>query len=484
MSYNGFSILLEKSMNQIVEHYDIAILGGGPAGYIGALRAVQLGKTVCIIEKEEVGGACLLHGCIPTKSLLSSSELLYKIQHAEEYGIIVEGTVKPDYPKIIQRKNQIITILINGIKNLLKSSQIPIYYGSGYIKNSKTIEVTPMLGKSRLISTDNIVIATGSRPADIPGFAFDGKRILSTNDILRMTEIPSSLLILGAGAAGCEFAFTFAELGSQITVVEMMPHALPLEDIEISELLERQFRKRKIRLLTNTKLASLDMTGNNRITAHLNQGEPIHADKLLITVGRILNTKHIGLEEIGVKLGPIGEIIVNARMETTVPSIYAAGDVTGKYLLAHVASAQAMITIENICGKNREMDYRTVPWTTFTHPPVSHVGLTEKQCIQKKRKIRIGRFQFRALGAAQVSNELDGMVKIIVDYKSDEILGVHILGSRSTELIHEAVVAMEHHVTAKRLGETIHAHPTLSEAMMEAVHDLHGDSIHIPKKLS
>ncbi len=469
-------------MDQTVEHYEIAILGGGPAGYVGAIRAAQLGKKVCVIEKEEVGGTCLLHGCIPTKTILSTSELLYKIQHTAELGLILEGTIKPDYPKIIQHKNHIVTTLVNGIKSLFKSYQIPTYYGSGHFKNAKTIEVTPVLGKTILISADNLLIATGSHPANIPGFSFDGKRILSTTDILRVTEIPKSLLILGAGASGCEFAFMFAELGSEVTVVEMLSHALPAEDTEISELLERQFRKRKIRLLTQTKIASVDLTDETRITAHLFKGEPLHAEKLLVSVGRILNSKHIGLEEIGVKLGTKNEILVNEKMETSVPFIHAAGDVTGKMMLAHVASAQAIVAINNMCGKNQTMNYHSIPWNTFTHPSVSHVGLTEEQCIQEKRKIKVGRFSYRALGAAQVSGELDGMVKIIADEKSDKILGVHILGTRSTELIQEAVVAMENDLTTTQWSHAMHAHPTFSEVIIEALHDIHHQSIHSPPK--
>ena len=461
-----------------IEQFDIVILGGGPAGYTAAIRASQLGKKTCLIEMDKPGGTCLWRGCIPTKALLQSTLAYSKFQRAADFGITVEGVVRPDFTQMISRKNNILNILGVGIKSLLKSNGVTVLSGKGNLKNSRTLEVLSADGTEQVISADNILLCTGSSPAEIPGFAYDGTSILSTTDILNLTRIPESLLIIGAGYTGCEFAFMFAELGTRVTVVEMLPQPLPNDDREITDVLSRQMRKKKIQLHAGTKILAIDREADNSIRAHLSSGTPVRAEIVLIAVGRSLNHQGLGLKDAGIKQGPRGEILVNDKLETNIPGIYAAGDITGKLLLAHVASAQSVIAVENICGMHKVMNYDIIPSCCYTHPPVARIGLTEAQCSDLKLKYHIGRFQFRTLGASQASGEIDGMVKMIAEVKTDRILGVHIIGLNAPEIIHEAVAGMYHQITATALGEHIRAHPSYSEALMEACHELQGKSIH------
>jgi dihydrolipoamide dehydrogenase len=465
-------------MAQTIEHFDIAIIGGGPAGYVGAIHAAHLGKKVCLIEKDRPGGTCLWKGCIPSKAILASAETCQKIKTAAAFGIKVEGTVTPDFSAIIKRKENILNILGTGILSLLKGNKIPLIQGTAQFKNSRTLEIHPQEGEFTLITADNILIATGSKPAHIPGLSFDGEKILSTEHIFAITELPQSMIILGAGYSGCEMAFAFSELGTEVTVVEMMPGILPNADREIADLLGRQFRKHNIKVLTDTKILAVDLMDDPPVTAHLSKGEPRRAEKLLVTVGRTVNSRNLNLEQAGVVTGAQGEILVNEKMETNIPGIYAAGDVTGKLMLAHVASKQAITAINNIAGKATLMDYSCVPSCTFTHPPVASVGITEEQCQAQGIEYEAGKYFFRSLGAAQVKGELDGMVKIIAEKDSGKMLGIHILGPGAPEMLSEGTLALANKLTAKEFASHIRAHPSLPEGIMEAAENIFGISFH------
>ncbi|MFZ3065186.1 MAG: dihydrolipoyl dehydrogenase [Nitrospirota bacterium] len=459
----------------------LIVLGAGPGGYVAAIRAAQLGAKVTIIEDTEVGGTCLNRGCIPTKALIASAEAIDKIKRAEEYGIEIKGEVSCNLSKIIERKNKVVAIQVKGIRSLFKSWGIELLEGRGKIKDVNKIDVALKDGSSRTAEGDNIIIATGSRPARISLFSFDGKDIITSDEALNITEIPKSILIVGAGVIGCEFAFILKELGAEVTIVEMLSHAVATEDEEISEILERELKKRKIKLILNTKIEKIERGSDGSLTAFLSDGKQIKTEKVLVSIGRALNTENIGLEELGIKKGKKGEIEVNSRMETNIKGIYAIGDVVGGIMLAHVASTEGIVAAENIMGHSREMDYNIVPAGIFTMPEIGSVGLREKQANEKGIDIKIGRFQFRGLGKAHAMGEIAGMAKIIADAKTDKVLGLHIIGAHAADLVHEGAVAMKLGAKAKDIAATIHAHPTLSEAIMEASEDLHKMAIHLPK---
>ena len=459
----------------------LIVLGAGPGGYVAAIKAAQLGAKVTIIEDTEVGGTCLNRGCIPTKALIASAEAIDKINRAEEYGIEIKGEVSCNLSKIIERKNKVVAIQVKGIRSLLKSWGIELLEGRGKIKDVNKVEVALKDGSNRTAEGDNIIIATGSRPARISLFSFDGKDIITSDEALNITEIPKNVLIVGAGVIGCEFAFILKELGAEVTIVEMLSHAVATEDEEISEILERELKKRKIKLILNTKIEKIEKNSEGNLTAKLSDGKEIKTEKVLVSIGRALNTENIGLEELGIKKGKKGEIEVNSRMETNVSGIYAIGDVVGGIMLAHVASTEGIVAAENIMGHSRAMDYNIVPAGIFTMPEIGSVGLREKQAKDKGIDIKVGRFQFRGLGKAHAMGEIAGMAKIIADAKTDKVLGLHIIGAHAADLVHEGAVAMKLGATAKDIGNTIHAHPTLSEAIMEASEDLHKIAIHLPK---
>lgn len=459
----------------------LIILGAGPGGYVAAIKAAQLGAKVTIIEDTEVGGTCLNRGCIPTKALIASAEAIDKIKRAEEYGIEIKGEISCNLSKIIERKNKVVAIQVKGIRSLFKSWGIELLEGRGKIKDANKVEVALKDGSSRTSEGDNIIIATGSRPARISLFSFDSKDIITSDEALNITEIPKSILIVGAGVIGCEFAFILKELGAEVTIVEMLSHAVATEDEEISEILERELKKRKIKLILNTKIEKIERGKEGGLTAFLSDGKQIKTEKVLVSIGRALNTENIGLEELGIKKGKKGEIEVNSRMETNVKGIYAIGDVVGGIMLAHVASTEGIVAAENIMGHSREMDYNIVPAGIFTMPEIGSVGLREKQANEKGIDIKIGRFQFRGLGKAHAMGEIAGMAKIIADAKTDRVLGLHIIGAHAADLVHEGAVAMKLGAKAKDIAATIHAHPTLSEAIMEASEDLHKMAIHMPK---
>ena len=459
----------------------LTIIGSGPGGYVAAIRAAQKGMQVTVIEDSEVGGACLNRGCIPTKTLIASAEALERTRHAADFGIEVTGEVTYNLAKIRERKDKVVSTQIKGIRGLFKSWGVALIEGRGSLLSPDVVRAVQKDGITMDVKSDKVIIATGSRPAAIPGIPFDGERIISSDDAVRLMKIPKRLLIIGAGVIGSEFAFIYRALGAEVTLVELLPRALSTEDEEMSEIIEREFKKSKIKLMTDVKVERVEKTGDMVVTS-LSGGKQITTEMVLVSIGRSINSDNLGLEMIGVDRGKRGELIVNEKMETTVPGIYAIGDVTGKFMLAHVASRQGLTAVENILGNEEKMDYTVVPSGIFTMPEVGSVGLREKQAVEQGIKYRVGRFPYRALGKAHAMGEITGLVKVIVDGATDKVLGMHVCGAHATDMVHEGALAMRMGATAKQLGNMIHAHPTLSEAIMEAAEDVHQTAIHVPKK--
>jgi len=462
--------------------YDVAIIGAGPGGYVAAIRGSQLGGRICVIEQEEVGGTCLQLGCIPTKALISSVELLRRMRDAEKFGLRIEGDIRPDIGAIFARKDQIVANLTQGIRLLFKANRVNLIKGQARVVSPGRILVRSAGdAPAQTIEAKSIIIATGSKPASIAGLELDGVSIISSDEAVKMQDVPGRLLIVGAGAIGCEFAFIFRQLGSEITMVELMPQVLPQEDAEIARVIERELKKERIKVFTGTRVESV-REGDDQfpLLVRLSNGQEVGADKILVSIGRQPNTAELGLDKLGIQLGSHNEIVVNRYLETNIKGIYAIGDVIGGIMLAHVASAEGIVAVENALGGNREMDYRVVPAGIFTSPEIGRVGLTEQQARERGQDIKIGRFPLRALGRAQAMGELTGLIKIISDAETGEILGGHIVGPSATELIHEIALAMCSDISCEELAELIHIHPTLSEGLMEAAHDVYNRAINIP----
>jgi len=464
------------------ERYDVAVMGGGPGGYVAAIRAAQLGARVVCIEEARLGGVCLNWGCIPTKAMIASSSLYEKIRNAEKYGLKIEGDVKVDFPAVTARKDKIVDNLVKGVGFLFKSHGVDLVEGRGSLKSNHEIEYQSADGSTGTVEAENIIIATGSSPLNIPVFPFDGEGILSSNDMVSIAEIPESLLIIGAGVIGCEFGFLMSKFGCKVEMVEMMEHALPLEDHDVSRLIERELKKSKVKLHLGKRVESVERGESGRMVSTVEGGTKIETEKVMVSIGRSFNAKNIGLDTVGVELNDNGSIKVDDSMRTNVDNIYAIGDVAGKYLLAYTASAEGCVAAANCVGKNEKIDYTGVPNAIFTHPEVGSVGLRESEAEEAGHKLNIGKFRFIALGKAQAENETEGEVKVIADAETDRLLGVHIAGAHATDLIHEAALAIRRGLTAEQLGDSFHAHPVMSEAILEATHDVHGLSIHTAKK--
>jgi dihydrolipoamide dehydrogenase len=461
--------------------YDFAVIGGGPAGYVAGVRAAQRGVKCIVIERDALGGACLNWGCIPSKSLIRAADVLRTIKNASAFGIEIKGEVIANLAKMIDRKDKIVAGLVRGIGGLFKAHRVDHLAGEASIEEAGRIRIRLKEGGEEEIRADKILISTGSRPAQIPVFPIDGKRIISSDQAVHLKELPGRLLIIGAGAIGCEFACFYRELGVDVTVVELLDRALPLGDEDVSKLIGRELKKQKIKLLTGKKILKVEQSGDDMV-AHIEGSDDIASDLVLVSIGRTFNTDGLGLDNIALELGPRGEISVNEKMETNVPGVYAAGDVIGGLMLAHVASAEGIVAAENASGGDSSMDYHGIPAGIFTHPEVGVVGLTEGEARAKGLDVRVGRFQMRGLGKAHSEREIAGEVKVIAGAADDVILGVHVVGSHAADLVHEAAVAMRNGIPASGLGGTIHSHPTLSEAIMEAAHDVHGTAIHNPPK--
>jgi dihydrolipoamide dehydrogenase len=463
-----------------MERYGIVIIGAGSAGYVGAIRAAQLGARVCLVECAELGGVCLNWGCIPTKTILTSARFLSRCRRSGTLGIEIESNPKINLERIRERRDRIIRIQRGGVENLLKSHGVTLLRGRGRLVDPETVAVSLTDGGETAITGEKIILATGSRPRPIPGIPFDGDVVLSSDHAVALEGVPEELLIVGAGSVGSEFAFIYSGLGSKVTLVEMLERALPLEDSDVSEVVGREMRKWGIEFIPGVRVETLTRT-DGRARAVLSDGKELEVDKVLVSIGRAYNTEDLNLEAVSIELNTDRSLKVDEGLETTCRNIYAAGDCIGGRLLAHVASEEAIAAVQNCLGMPGSIDYSVIPSCTFTVPEVGSVGMTEEEARGKGIEVQIGRFDLRILGKAHADDEITGMVKIIADSKTDRILGAHVVGHEASCLIHEIAVAMKAGVQAKSLGETVHAHPTLSEAIMEAAADVHGLSIHKPR---
>ena len=450
--------------------YDVAIIGSGPCGYVAGIRAAQLGMKVCVIEKDRIGGVCLNQGCIPTKALSVSSMAFYNAGRAREFGVNIKA-LSIDFQRVQERKENIVKKLSSGIEMLLKARKISLVSGAAEIKDGGRLTV----GKEE-IEAKNILIASGSLPFEMPGMEFDATHILSSSEVLGLKEVPKSIVIVGGGVIGCEFASIFKTFGSDITIVEMMDQLLPNEDTEVAKKIEQIFKKRGIKIFTKTKVEKIEKEHSN-INAMLSGGTALSADKVLICVGRRPNSEGMGIENIGIEREK-GWIKVSKDFRTNVKNVYAAGDVIGGVLLAHLASREGRCAIEAMAGKKPEIDYNVVPSCIFTHPEIASVGLNERQAKDRGIDAHPRKFLFSAIGKAHVVGQTEGFVKLVVEARSDKILGAQIIGPQATELIAEISQCVQFGITSEKLASVIHAHPTLSEAIQEASEAVHNKAIH------
>jgi dihydrolipoamide dehydrogenase len=459
----------------------IVIIGAGTGGYVAAIRAAQLGARVTLIESVAVGGLCLNWGCIPSKALLACAELAQKIKKAGEFGITIAGPVTYDLARMVERKNKIVAGLVKGVTTLLKTWNVELIEGRGVLADAKTVRVVKADGTEMTVQADAVIVGTGTTAPSLPNLPLDGTSVISSREVLDLTAIPESLLIVGGGVEGCEFASLFSVLGTKVTLVEMLPRILPTEDEEVSALLAAELKKQGVTILANTKVDKVAV-GAQGVTTTLADGNRVTSAKVLVSIGRRFNTADLGLEKMGVTLGHRREILVNERMETSVSEVYAIGDVVGKAMLAHVASAQGKVAVRNILGHPTVMQYDVIPVGIFTFPEIGRVGLTEQEATQQGMDIKVGKFRPIGLGKAHVSGETTGLMKIIVEAKTGRIVGVHLVGAHAADLIHEAAVAMQMGATAATVAETIHAHPTMPEGLMEAAEDVEGMAIHLARR--
>ena len=460
--------------------YDVLIIGSGPGGYVAGIRAGQLGMKVAVIEKDPfVGGTCTHRGCIPTKALLENADVFEKIHRAKEFGINVGG-VQLDFKAGQDRKQQVVDKNAKGIEFLFKKNKVERLLGFGRIADRGVVEVTAEGQQPRRLTTKNIILAMGSVPKDLPHIKSDGKRIINSDHILLLQEVPKSMLVIGAGAVGCEFASIYSRFGTKTTIVEVMPQLLPIEDEEITKEFTRLFKKKGIEVYTDAKVDSAQVTDAGVKVAVTTKGkqQTFDVDVVLSATGRRAVTENCGLEKTKVKIER-GYVQVDPFMRTAEPNVYAIGDIVPTPALAHCASAEGIVAIEHMKGMDpRPINYDHVPNCTYTDPEVASVGLTERKAKERGYDVKIGKFPFTANAKARILAESGGLVKFVSDKKYDELLGVHIVGPRATELIAEACAALELEATSESIARTIHAHPTLSEAVMEAAEDVHGQSIH------
>lgn len=459
--------------------FDVVVIGGGPGGYPAAIKAAQQpGVSVALIEQKELGGTCLNRGCIPSKTLIASAEVLESIKQAEEFGITV-GKVSFDYGKMVKRKDQIVQGLRQGLEGLIQANKITRFNGFGKFISPREIKIT---GKDNaIIGAEKTIIATGSEPRNMAAFPFDYERVHDSTSLLAMQTLPKSIVIIGGGIIGCEFASLYASLGIPVTILELLPRIIPMEDATVSAELTRAFKKKGIKIFTEVQVVGIDRSGKG-VTVRLAKGDPISADIALVSVGRSLNTSGIGLELAGVAVNDNGIIPVNNKMETNVPGIYAVGDIASKWWLAHVATHQGIIAAENAVGHLATINYQAVPSVIYTHPEIATVGMTHEAAIKQGYKAVVGAFPFQALGKSQAAFHVDGFAQIVLDQRTGQILGAQVVGHEASTLIAEMAVAIANELTIECLTETIHAHPTTSEAWMEAAFVGLGIPIHLPPK--
>ncbi|NDI99938.1 dihydrolipoyl dehydrogenase [Flavobacterium sp. LaA7.5] len=460
--------------------YDVIVLGSGPGGYVTAIRASQLGLKVAVVEKENLGGICLNWGCIPTKALLKSAQVFDYLKHASDYGLTIKEFDK-DFGAVIARSRGVADGMSKGVQFLMKKNKIEVIYGTGKVKPSKKVDVTDADGKTSEISADHIIIATGARSRELPNLPQDGKKVIGYRQAMTLAEQPKSMIVVGSGAIGVEFAHFYNSMGTDVTIVEFMPNVVPVEDEDISKQFERSLKKSGIKVMTNSSVEKLDTSGKGvKATVKTAKGEEVlEADIVLSAVGIKSNIENIGLEEVGIATDK-DKILVNDYYQTNIPGYYAIGDVVPGQALAHVASAEGILCVEKIAGLHVEpIDYGNVPGCTYATPEIASVGLTEKQAKEKGYELKIGKFPFSASGKAKAAGTPDGFVKVIFDAKYGEWLGCHMIGAGVTDMIAEAVVARKLETTGHEILKAIHPHPTMSEAVMEAVADAYGEVIHL-----
>jgi dihydrolipoamide dehydrogenase len=457
----------------------LAVLGGGPGGYVAAIRASKLGVKTIVIEKENLGGTCLNWGCIPTKALFHAAERIEEIKNSEIFGIKVPEC-SFDFKKIMARKDQVVAAQRQGLAFHFKKNGIELVNGTGKLVSKNKIEVETQEGEKVQVTADNIIVSTGSYAGSVPPFILDGKGIIDNIGVLSLTEVPESLLIVGGGVIGSEFANIFSSFGSNVTIIEILPRILSTEAAEVSEVIAKAFIKKGIKVLTDTVAEEVKKEGS-KFVCRIKGGEKLTADKILISVGRKPLSSDIGLDAAGVETDERGFIKVDDHMKTSAGNVYAVGDVTGGLQLAHVASDEGKIAAENIAGRDRVMDYRVIPWAVFTSPEIGTVGLNEEQARAKGYNVCYGLFPFSNSGKAFITGETEGFIKVITDKDTGEILGAQMVGPRCSDLVHEVAVAMKGELVVDNLAETVHSHPTLSEAVMEAAEDCFGIATHKSK---
>lgn len=454
--------------------FDIVVIGSGPGGHVAALKAAKRGKSVAVVERAELGGVCLNWGCIPTKAMLKSAQVYHYMTSAANYGVEFEGEVRASLDKIVARSRAVAEQMNKGIAFAFKKAGVSVVSGTGRIAERGVVEVTTAEGEVQRIETDHIILATGSRPREIPTMPVDGVRIISSKQALTMQHLPESMIIVGSGAIGCEFAWVYAALGVKVTVVEYLPQMLPLADEEISRTLERSFRKMKATVLTGTavKAVRVSDTGCEVDVEGKKGAETLTAEVVLSAVGVKSNIEGLGLEEIGVKVER-DKVVVDELYRTSVEGVYAIGDIIATPALAHVASAEASVCVEAICGENPELvDYSTIPSCVYTTPEVAMVGLTEKQAIEQGYEVKVGRYQYMASGKATAAGDRDGLVKLVYDAQTDKLLGAHIIGGAVTEMLGEPTLVKRLGLTARQIASAVHSHPTMYEGLLEATEEV------------
>ncbi|MCK5646754.1 MAG: dihydrolipoyl dehydrogenase [Anaerolineales bacterium] len=462
--------------------YDLIVIGAGPGGYVCAIKASQLGKKTAIIDREWLGGVCLNIGCIPSKALLKNAEVAHILQHrGKDFGFKVTG-IELDYGAAVKRSRQVSDRLVKGIEFLMKKNGIDVFMGQAKILDASTVAVEGVEGETQEIKAKDIVVATGARTMAIPGVELDGEQILSYREAILQETLPNSVVIVGAGPIGLEFATIWNAYGVEVTLVEMLSRIAPLEDEEVSKELAKAFGRRKIRILTNTRVEKIEKA-EGKILVHVTSGDEadvIETEQALVAIGFQPNTDGLGFDSLELKLTDRGAVEVDERMATSVAGIWAIGDVTGKLMLAHVASAMGIICAENIAGvETVTMDYEMMPRGIYSHPQVASFGLTEEQAQERGYEVKVGRFPFMANGKALGIGERDGWVKLVTDARYGEILGGHMVGPEVTELLPELTLAQMMELTAAEIARNVHAHPSLSEVLMEAAHDVEGHAIHM-----
>jgi len=461
-------------------NFDLIVIGSGPGGYVAAIRATQLGLKVGVVERENLGGICLNWGCIPTKALLKSAQVFEYASHAAEYGVVA-AEVKADFEKIIARSRGVADAMSKGIQFLFKKNKIEVLTGTGKLKDNHTVTVIATDGTVTEYTSNHIILATGARSRELPNLKQDGVKIIGYRQALTMPKQPKSMVVVGSGAIGSEFAYFYNAVGTKVTLVEFLPNVVPLEDEEVSKTLERSFKKVGITVMTNASVESVDTTGELcKVKIQTKKGlEEVEAEVVLSAVGITPNLENLGIEELGVEIEK-GKIKVDDFYKTNVEGVYAIGDIVHGPALAHVASAEGIVCVEKIAGQNpHPVNYKNIPGCTYTTPEVASVGLSEKAAVEAGYEIKVGKFPFTASGKATAAGARDGFIKLIFDAKYGELLGAHMIGANVTEMIAELVVARNLETTGHELIKSIHPHPTMSEAIMEAAAAAYGEVIHI-----